>query len=124
MATIRARYENGILTPLEPLDLEEGREVEVYVPPTGAQQETPPNGAVPQSNPPQDDGNTLPEDFIDPFDTEEPPPGVNPTLWRIANIHKRFPPGTFDDLPTDMSINVDHYAYGLPKRTEETLDEE
>ncbi len=38
MATIRARYENGVLTPLEPLDLEEGREVNVYVPTNEPQQ--------------------------------------------------------------------------------------
>ena len=25
MATVRARYEKGVLTPLEPLDLEEGK---------------------------------------------------------------------------------------------------
>ena len=31
MSTVRARYENGVLTPLEPLDLEEGEEVEVSV---------------------------------------------------------------------------------------------
>ncbi len=27
IANIKARYENGVLTPLEPLDLEEGKEV-------------------------------------------------------------------------------------------------
>ena len=31
MATVRARYEKGVLTPLEPLDLEEGKEVVVSV---------------------------------------------------------------------------------------------
>ena len=31
MATVRARYEKGVLTPLEPLDLEEGKEVLVSV---------------------------------------------------------------------------------------------
>ncbi|MYD35943.1 MAG: DUF104 domain-containing protein [Dehalococcoidia bacterium] len=31
MATIRARYEKGVLTPLEPLELEEGKEVIVSV---------------------------------------------------------------------------------------------
>ena len=31
MATVRARYEKGVLMPLEPLDLEEGREVVVSV---------------------------------------------------------------------------------------------
>ena len=31
MATVRARFEKGVLTPLEPLDLEEGKEVVVSV---------------------------------------------------------------------------------------------
>ena len=31
MGAVRARYENGVLTPLEPLDLEEGAEVMVSV---------------------------------------------------------------------------------------------
>ena len=31
MATVRARSEKGVLTPLEPLDLEEGKEVVVSV---------------------------------------------------------------------------------------------
>ena len=31
IANVKARYENGVLTPLEPLDLEEGKEVVVSV---------------------------------------------------------------------------------------------
>ena len=31
IAHVKARYENGVLTPLEPLDLEEGAEVTVSV---------------------------------------------------------------------------------------------
>lgn len=31
MSTVRAKYENGVLTPLEPLDLEEGADVTVSV---------------------------------------------------------------------------------------------
>ena len=31
VATVRARYERGVLTPLEPLNLEEGKEVMVSV---------------------------------------------------------------------------------------------
>lgn len=30
-ATVKAKYANGVLTPLEPLDLEEGREVTVSI---------------------------------------------------------------------------------------------
>ena len=35
MATVRARYEKGVLTPLEPLELEDGAEVVVAVAETG-----------------------------------------------------------------------------------------
>lgn len=31
IANFKARYENGVLTPLEPLDLEEGKEVVVSI---------------------------------------------------------------------------------------------
>ena len=31
IANVKARYSNGVLTPLEPLDLEEGREVVVSI---------------------------------------------------------------------------------------------
>jgi len=31
IANVKARYENGVLTPLEPLDLEEGKEVLVSI---------------------------------------------------------------------------------------------
>ena len=43
MSIVRARYENGVLMPLEPLDLEEGAEVEVSVTSqeTGEQKEGP-----------------------------------------------------------------------------------
>lgn len=38
-------------------------------------------------------------------------------IWeRIAEISKEVPPEVWDELPTDGSINVDHYLYGSPKR--------
>lgn len=119
MATIRARYEKGVLKPLEPLDLEEGREVDVYVPAQGEPQQTAENGDATPSKLLQDvEGPSL-EDLIDPsYEEEPPPPGFNPTLWWIANFHKKFP-GAFEDAPTDLSINIDHYIYGSPKVSEE-----
>ena len=38
MTAVRAKYENGVLTPLEPLDLAEGAEVMVSVEGAGAQE--------------------------------------------------------------------------------------
>lgn len=42
MSTVRARYRNGVLTPLEPLDLEEGEVVAVSIeaPPPAERTET------------------------------------------------------------------------------------
>ena len=43
MASVRARFSNGVLTPLEPLDLEDGAEVTVSiadVPPPGRAKES------------------------------------------------------------------------------------
>ena len=39
------------------------------------------------------------------------------TIWdKIDAIIKRVPPEAWDELPTDGSINVDHYLYGAPKK--------
>ena len=43
IANVKARYENGVLTPLEPLDLEEGKEVIVSI------EDAPPPNSVTES---------------------------------------------------------------------------
>lgn len=38
-------------------------------------------------------------------------------IWEvIEEISSQAPPEAWDDVPTDGSINVDHYLYGAPKR--------
>ena len=38
-------------------------------------------------------------------------------LWeKIIEAGYRIPEEELKDLPTDLAANVDHYAYGLPKR--------
>jgi hypothetical protein len=38
-------------------------------------------------------------------------------LWEvIADTNAELPPNTWDDVPTDASLNLDHYLYGAPKR--------
>ena len=37
-------------------------------------------------------------------------------LKMFEKIHKSAPEGTWDDVPTDGSINYKHYLYGYPKR--------
>jgi hypothetical protein len=34
----------------------------------------------------------------------------------IEEISSQAPPGTWDSVPTDGSVNHDHYLYGAPKK--------
>ena len=85
---VKARYTNGALVPLEPLDLEEGQEVMVSVDATSA-------GAS-HKNP-------------------KPKRGLAAIAERVAEIHKTMPPEAWDGLPTDLAKNKKHYLYGHPK---------
>jgi hypothetical protein len=39
-------------------------------------------------------------------------------IWEIIEeIASQAPPGTWDEVPTDGSVNHDHYLYGAPKQT-------
>src|SRR5882672_3325970 len=51
-------------------------------------------------------------------ENQEPPPreNVRPIWEVIQEISNQAPPGTWDDVPTDGSVNHDHYLYGAPKR--------
>ena len=90
MATIRARYDGGILTPLEPLDLTEGAEVTVSVEaPVGE-----------DAHPGSKDG---------------PLAGV---LTLVREMEKTIPPKAWDVLPADLAKNKKHYLYGHPKEEE------
>ena len=88
MASIKARYANGVLTPLEPLDLEDGAEVTVSI--ADDRVATVENTAVAKR-------------------------GLAAIAERVAEIHKSMPPGAWDDLPTDLAKNKKHYLYGHPK---------
>jgi hypothetical protein len=38
-------------------------------------------------------------------------------IWELVEeINARLPADTWDDVPTDGSINLDHYLYGTPKQ--------
>jgi hypothetical protein len=39
------------------------------------------------------------------------------TPWKIwQEISKDIPPEEFESIPTDASVNLDHYLYGAPKK--------
>ena len=88
MATVRARYEKGVLTPLEPLDLEEGKEVVVSV-------EDAAEAVRKQSG----DSNGGGESILEMFE----------------RLRKSIPPEAWDGPPTDGAKNYKHYLYGHPK---------
>lgn len=50
-------------------------------------------------------------------DAEAPmPPGYRP-IWEVAEeIGRSIPPEEWEKVPKDLSINLDHYLYGAPKR--------
>ena len=85
IANVKARYSNGVLTPLEPLDLEEGTEVVVSV------EETPRESREQKEGP------------------------LLRILRKIQERQAELPPDTWDDLPTDLVKNKKHYLYGHPK---------
>ncbi len=39
------------------------------------------------------------------------------TIWEIVEeVNARLPADTWENVPTDGSINLDHYLYGAPKQ--------
>ena len=85
MTTIRAKYHNGVLTPLEPLEIEEGAEVIVSVEDAAPEASGTAKGGLP----------TLVE--------------------MIDRLRESYPPDMWDGLPTDLVKNKKHYLYGHPK---------
>ncbi len=94
MNAVRAKYENGVLTPLEPLDLEEGAEVMVSV--EDAPVETP------EAKP-----------------AAEGTEGSESILEMFERLRNSVPPGAWDNMPRDFVRNKKHYLYGHPKEEEE-----
>ena len=88
IVSVKARYANGVLTPLAPLDLEEGVEVVVSI-------EKAPIGAS--------------------GGTQVPKRGLAGIVERVKELHKDIPPEELDGRPADGAKNYKHYLYGHPK---------
>ena len=88
MSAVRAKYENGVLTPLEPLDLEEGAEVMVSV-------------------------ESAPVEATEAKPTAKQ--GLAAIVEMVLEMQKDIPPEEWDNLPTDLAKNKKHYLYGHPK---------
>ena len=76
---VRARYTDGKLEPLEPLDLSEGCLVTLSV------------------------------------SDEEPEPETESLLDMFERLHRKYPPETRGEAPSDGAKNYKHYLYGHPK---------
>ncbi len=104
-ARIRARYADGVLTPLDPLDLPEGAQVALAI--ETAQPETP--------GPPEAEADAR----ISEPEAQPPPPERERTLdgllALVDEIHRKYPPETRGDHPPDFVKNKKHYLYGHPK---------
>ncbi len=84
--TVTATYANGVLTPEEPLDLEEGKQVTLSI------EDVPLSDGAPA-------GEAHGESLIEMF----------------ARLRKSVPPGSWDDMPIDGAQNYRHYLYGYSK---------
>ena len=91
IVNVKARYADGVLTPLEPLDLDEGKEVMVSI------------------GDPQDAVNDAPSSSKD----------MESIPQMFERLRESVPPETWDDLPTDLAKNKKHYLYGHPKEEAE-----
>lgn len=88
IASVKARFTNGILMPLEPLDLEEGQEVVVSV-----------------------------EEMPGEIENRKEGP-LSRILRKVQERQAELPTDVWDGLPTDLVKNKKHYLYGHPKEEE------
>ena len=102
-AKVKVRYANGVLTPLEPLDIAEGEELVVSLaaqPPRARR-----NGDAPLSA----NGRS---------DASQPANQHETIVEMFDRLSKSVPPEEWDKLPTDLVKNKKHYMYGHPKEAD------
>ena len=99
-AKIKVKYANGVLTPLEPLELEDGAEVSVTVEDSATR-----NVEVVVAS--SADGRPVE------VGKDDEGPGAR-MLRRIEKMRKEIPIEAWDVLPRDLAKNKKHYLYGHP----------
>lgn len=99
IANVKARFSNGALTPLQPLDLEEGAEVTLRIVDVASAKKAPPASKKRE-------------------DERAPNSGTHPVIAMIDKLRAEIPASDEDELPTDLSKNIDHYLYGAPKESD------
>ncbi len=99
VSNVKARYSNGTLMPLEPLEIEEGAEVTLRIVKVAS-------------------ANTNP---TAPRQTEEehaPDCETHPVITMIDRLRAEIPELDQETAPTDGAKNYKHYLYGHPKENE------
>lgn len=96
IANVRARFSNGALTPLEPLELEEGMEVTLSI--IEMEDKTHSSLRQPQS----EEGNS-------------PVSETHSVIAMIDRLRAEFPVSERENAPADGAKNYKHYLYGHPK---------
>ena len=97
---VKARFSNGALRPLEPLDIEEGAEVTLRIVEVDPEKPTASTRAKTEEE-------------------REPGSGTHPVIAMIDRLREKYPNLADDDnLPPDLSKNIDHYLYGAPKESD------
>ena len=100
IANVKARFSDGVLTPLEPLELEDGEEVTLHIENAASRDLTRPTPPSP------DKGYT-------------PGSETHPLIALIDRLREEAPESERqDDMPTDGAKNYKHYLYGWPKEDE------
>ena len=116
MTTVRAKYANGVLTPLEPLDIEEGKEVTLSI----DKSESPKSWAYGTKGPVNRDATDSASSEAPASDAADPPlTGFDAILASARELHETMPPEERDRAPRDLAKNLKHYLYGRPKEEEE-----
>ncbi|MXY22792.1 MAG: DUF104 domain-containing protein [Dehalococcoidia bacterium] len=97
---VKARFSNGALKPLEPLELEEGAEVTLRIIEVVSAEMASPTSLKTEKAPTSNSG-------------------THPVIAMIDRLRAEFPNLADDDcLPPDGAKNYKHYLYGHPKEND------
>ncbi len=94
--SIKARFTDGVLTPLEPIDLEDGAEVTLRI----------------------ENGSQDSEVALEPENGQMVAPNTASLIQMFEELRGSVSDDGWDNLPTDLSKNIDHYLYGAPKESD------
>ena len=97
--SVKARFTNGALTPLEPLELEEGAEVTLRIVNVAPNKlDTPALGQTGEKR--------------------APGSGTHPTLAMIDRLRAEISELKQEKAPPDGAKNYKHYLYGFPREND------